>query len=160
MVFAFLENAWNLRIFTHAPFLSQNFSQILITNPRGREKLLIPLGEAFSKTSFPQQQKRVEETMICFIKIQSENMKMTWNIRFLYLVRFAIFSNVMHSQFCKEYLSNIMVLVLLSLSFKCHIIILKLSLKLHLKIATLSKGGNAPEMINKEVLAQFIYKPA
>ena len=43
-----------------------------------RRKLLIPS----VKNLFPQQQKRVEETMICFIKIQSENIKMNWNIRF------------------------------------------------------------------------------
>ena len=52
-----------------------------------------------------------------------------------------------------------MVLVLLSLSFQCHIIILKLSLKLHKKIATVSNGGIARGMINKEVFAQSIYKP-
>ena len=43
-------------------------------------KLLIPPGSILSKICFPQQQKGVEETMNCFIKIQSENMKMTWNI--------------------------------------------------------------------------------
>ena len=47
-----------------------------------RRKLLIPPGSILWKTCFPQQQKGVEETMICFTKIQSENMKMTWNIRF------------------------------------------------------------------------------
>ena len=35
----------------------------------------------FLKIFFPQQQKRMDWTMISFIKIQSENMKMTWNIR-------------------------------------------------------------------------------
>ena len=28
--------------------------------------------------------KRVDKTMICFIKIQPENMKMTWNISFIF----------------------------------------------------------------------------
>ena len=34
-----------------------------------------------SNICFPQQQKGMEESMIYFIKIQSEKMKMTWNIR-------------------------------------------------------------------------------
>ena len=62
MVFTFVENALNLGIFSHAPFSSQN------------------TGQNFLKTCFLQQQKVVENTVICFIKIQSENMKMTWNI--------------------------------------------------------------------------------
>ena len=53
----------------------------------GRKKLLIPPGSIASKICFPQQQKGVEETMICFIKIQSQNVKMTWNIRLLYFSR-------------------------------------------------------------------------
>ena len=38
-----------------------------------------------SKICLPQQQKWLEKTMICFIKIQSDNMKMTWNIRLFIL---------------------------------------------------------------------------
>ena len=48
----------------------------------GRRKLLIPPGSILSKICFPQQQKEVEETMFCLMKNQSENIKMTWNIRF------------------------------------------------------------------------------
>ena len=51
-----------------------------------------PIDSAFSK--IPQQQKGMEETLVCFIKIQSENLNMTWNISFLYFVRFLNFSNV------------------------------------------------------------------
>ena len=46
----------------------------------GTWKLLIPPGSIFLKIRSPQQQRGVEETMIGFIKIRSENMKMTWNI--------------------------------------------------------------------------------
>ena len=46
--------------------------------------LLMPqflsLGRIFWKSVCPKT-KKVEKTMICFIKIQSENIKMTWNIR-------------------------------------------------------------------------------
>ena len=67
----------------------------------GRIKLLIPPGSIFSKICFSQHQKGVEKTMIYFIKIQSENMQMTWDIRFFVFVRFVIFSNVIALQFCK-----------------------------------------------------------
>ena len=48
----------------------------------GKKKLLIPPGSILSKICFPQQQKGVEQTMIWSIKNQSENIKMTCNIRF------------------------------------------------------------------------------
>ena len=55
--------------------------QVLVS--RFRQKgLLIPPGSILSKICFPQQQKEVEETMFCLMKNQSENIKMTWNIRF------------------------------------------------------------------------------
>ena len=37
--------------------------------------------------------KGVEKTMICFMKIQSKNMKMTWNINFLIFCMICNFSN-------------------------------------------------------------------
>ena len=76
----------------------------------------------FWKTLSPKM-KEVEKTMICFIKIQSKNMKMT-----LYFVWFTIFLNVMALHFCK-YLSNSVVLSLLS--FLCNHS--SLTLKLHQK---------------------------
>ena len=59
-----LENALNLCIFTH------------VSVPHSK------LQVQFFENLFPlwAKNKKVEETMICFIKIQSENMKMTWNI--------------------------------------------------------------------------------
>ena len=62
MVFT-LENELNLCIFTHAPV------------PHSK------LQVQFFENLFPPRTKNkaVEETMICFIKIQSENVKMTWN---------------------------------------------------------------------------------
>ena len=58
--FAFLENtlAINLDIFIHTLFLTQNSSQ-------------------------NSQQKGLEKTMICSIKIHLENVKITWNFRLL-----------------------------------------------------------------------------
>ena len=56
-----------------------------------RWKLLISQGSILSKICLPQQQKGVEETIICFINIQSENMKMTWNIRFFIFCMTCIF---------------------------------------------------------------------
>ena len=67
------------RHFNSCPYPLKTGPQLLVI---GRRKLLIPPGSILSKICFSQQQKEVKETMICFIKIQSENIKMTWNIRF------------------------------------------------------------------------------
>ena len=46
--------------------------------------------------------KGVVENMVCFIKIQSENMKMTsMTLVYLYFIAFANFLNVMDLQFCE-----------------------------------------------------------
>ena len=75
MVITFLENALNLCIFTHAPVPNSKF-QVEV------------LEICFPKTN------GVQETMICFIKIQSENMTMTWNICLF------IFSMICHFSKC------------------------------------------------------------
>ena len=59
----FLENALNLDIFTHA-----TVPHLKLQVEKNSFGLVSPKTEV------------VEETMICFIKIQSGNMKMTWNI--------------------------------------------------------------------------------
>ena len=65
VVFTFLENALNLNffVFTQASVLQSKLQVEYFEN-------LFP----FPKTKW------VEETMICLIKIQSGNVKMTWNI--------------------------------------------------------------------------------
>ena len=63
MVFA-LENEFNLCIFAHAP----------VPHSKLEVQFIVNLFPTRAKT------KEVEETMICFIKIQPENMKMTWKI--------------------------------------------------------------------------------
>ena len=62
MVFTFPENALNLYIFTHAPVSHLKLQVEFFVN------LFLPKTEG------------VDVAMICSIKIQSENMKMTWNI--------------------------------------------------------------------------------
>ena len=76
MVFTFLENALNLWIFTHIPV------------PQSK---LTP-GRIFWKSVSPKT-KRVEETMFCFIKTQSENIKMAWNIYLFKLFYFCMICN-------------------------------------------------------------------
>ena len=71
------------RYFYLFPLPFQNSPQSPYHHNLGRGKLLIPPGSIFSKIYFPQQLKGVEESMICFINIHSENMEMTWNIRLL-----------------------------------------------------------------------------
>ena len=84
MKFTFLENALLRGIFTHASPLSKLALKFLSSRPRQTEApCLIPTGSILSKFCFSHQQTGVEEIMICYIKIQSENMRMTWNIRFL-----------------------------------------------------------------------------
>ena len=91
MVFTFLDNALNLGIFTQVPLPTQ-YSR-----------------ENFLKIFFPQRQKKVEKTMICFIKIQSENMKMTRVIIMLsiFCTIYNFTKCMMTLQFCKQYLSCI-----------------------------------------------------
>ena len=64
------------------------------------------LGRIFWKSVSPKTE-RVEEAMICSIKIQSKNMKMTWNISLFTFCMICNFSKCddFSLQFCK-YLSN------------------------------------------------------
>ena len=112
VVFTFLENTLNLCIFTHAQLPTQNSVSL---KTKGGEK-----------------------AMIFLIQIQSENMKITWNISLfifcmillksnekigrwfetlvrLYFVWSIFFLNVVGLQFCKQYLSTSVLLKLLPL---------------------------------------------
>ena len=100
MDFTFLENALFRGISTHVPPHS-NSPPSSCHHALGRRKLLILQGTILSRICFPPQQKRMEETMICFIQIKSENMKMTWNISFFIFCMACNFSNVIALQFCK-----------------------------------------------------------
>ena len=100
MEFTFLENALIQGIFTHAPPHSKLTPKFLSSRSRQREITHSPRQLLF-KIYFPQQQKGVEKTMICLIKIQSENMKMTWSIKFFIFCMLSNFLNVMALQFCK-----------------------------------------------------------
>ena len=102
-------------------------SQLLIT------QLIIPRQHFFWKSAPPpQQQKGVEETMICFIRIQSENMKVVWNIR---LFVFCVICNF----FKYIFVNNIYHIVWYLLPLLCNHS--NLILNLHQKkTATLMKG--------------------
>ena len=82
MMFTFLENHW---IYAFYSFPSHP---------------LKTLDRIFWKSVFPKTE-GVEEAMICSMKIESENMKMTWNISLFLLGMIAIFLNVMALQFRK-----------------------------------------------------------
>ena len=73
----------NLCFFTHAPV------------PHSK------LQVEFFENLFPPKAEAVEEAMTCSVKIQPENMKMTWNINLFPFVMIAIFLNVTALQFCK-----------------------------------------------------------
>ena len=74
--FIFLENALIWGIFVHALRHLKLSPTFLPSRRIGKRKLLISPDNIFSKTWFHQQQKGVEETVIYFVKIQSENTKM------------------------------------------------------------------------------------
>ena len=76
-----LENALIRGIFTHAPPHSKLTPKFLSSHSRQQEITHSSRHHSFENLYLPAAE-RVEETIICFIKIQSEIMKMTWNIRF------------------------------------------------------------------------------
>ena len=160
MDFTFLENALFRGISTHVPPHS-NSPPSSCHHALGRRKLLILQGTILSRICFPPQQRRIEETMICFIQIKSENMKMTWNISFFIFCMACNFSNVIALQFYK-YLWHSMVLILLVLLYNHDKLILKLHQKKWLPWWRVAfyRFGSVQGMINKEVLTQFIYKPS
>ena len=83
MVFTFLENHWIYAFL----LMSQSLAH----------KLLV----AFFENLFPQDRR---SGLVCSsIKIESEYMKMTWNISFFPFGRITIFLNVMALQFCNVY---------------------------------------------------------
>ena len=71
MVFTFLKNALNLAIFTHVT-PHKNLPLNSCHHNLGRRKLLIAQGSIFSEICFSQQQKEVEETMICLINFNQK----------------------------------------------------------------------------------------
>ena len=84
LVFAFAENALNLDNFTHVPLPSQKFPPKILSSPTMQEEIIHSPG-----------QKGMEETVICFIKIQSKKMKITLNIKIFIFCMICDFSNVM-----------------------------------------------------------------
>ena len=67
---------------------TQNLSPSFCHHTLGRRKLLIHPISIFSKFCFcfPQRQKEVEETVICFIKIQSKSLKMRPDLKICWFV--------------------------------------------------------------------------
>ena len=86
----FCSNLWNshsykihwLEAFLLMPLHVQNSPPNSCHHELGRRKITHSPGGILSKIFSPQQQKGVEEIIMSFIKLQSENMKMTCNIRF------------------------------------------------------------------------------
>ena len=84
MVFTFLENALNLGIFTQVPPHSKLAPKFLSSHLRQKEITRFSR-EHFFENLFPPTAERVQETMICFTKIQSENMMIAWGIITLFI---------------------------------------------------------------------------
>ena len=95
MEFTFLENALIRGIFTHVPPHSKISPPSTCHHALGRTKLLITPNRILLKIYFPQQQKGVAETMICFIKLSLKIWRWLGTLGFSYFVWYAIFTNVM-----------------------------------------------------------------
>ena len=115
--------------------------------------LLKTTGKIFWKFIAPRT-KGAEKTMICFIKSQLKNLKMTWKIRLF------IFCMIYNFSKCDGFT----ILWIISVK-QCGIKFIASSLqpwRFDTKITSEKirfKAGSLPRMINKEWLAQFIYKP-
>ena len=72
MVFTILEIALNLGLLTHVSPPDSKLSSKFLSSHRRQREITLPPGSIFPKICFPQQQKGVEETMVCFFRIQSE----------------------------------------------------------------------------------------
>ena len=142
MVFTFLENALNLWIFSHAPVPHSKLQVEVFENLFApRRKWSRKLWFALSKLS-----------------------QKIWRLLYLYFVWFVVFLNVMTLQLSEWYLSNSVILIKF-IAFFCNYD--NLTLQLYQKKNYLNEGllficrfkvGSLPRMINKEVLAEFIYK--
>ena len=81
MEFTFLKNALIQVTFTNGTPYSKFVPKFLPSRPKQKEITYSPRQHSFKNLFLPTAEKG-GETMICFIKIQSKNMYMTWNIRF------------------------------------------------------------------------------
>ena len=84
MVFTFLENVLNLGIFTHVAPYSKLSPKFLSSHPRQKEIIHSP-------RQFPPTPERGRGKYDLYIKLQSENMKMTWDIRLIIFCMIFIF---------------------------------------------------------------------
>ena len=97
MVFTFQEITLNLCIFTHASI------------PHSK------LQAEFLKNLFPARRKRWRKLWFYLLKFNQKIQRWLGTLSYLYFLWFIIFLNVMSLQFCKQYLSNGVVLHLLTL---------------------------------------------
>ena len=167
MVLTFLENTLNLGIFSHTttPSPTLNYPSSSYHHTLSRNKLIMPLGSIFLKY-FTQTQAEADETMVCFIRIKSENMKMTSNFR---LFRFCMICSFFQIWWFYSFVYNPAMYYAFSFIvspfqpfyFDTEITSEKNSYfdEGWLFIGRL-KVRSVPERVNKEVLAQFVHKPA
>ena len=98
MVLTFLENALNLDIFTHVPLPHSTISpKFLSSHPMQSDSSQFHKQHFFENLFSPTAEKGEENY---FIRIQSENMKMTQNIR---LFMFCMICNICHIIWCQFY---------------------------------------------------------
>ena len=100
MVFIFLENPLNIGIFTYASLFTQNLPPSCYHHSLDRGKLLTPPpGSIFFENLFPSTEERGGRNYDLHYQNQSETVKMTSNIGYLYFVWFLTLSNEMALRF-------------------------------------------------------------
>ena len=86
MVFIFLETPLNIGIFTYASLFTQNLPPSCYHHSLDRGKLLTPPGSIFFENLFSSTEERGGRNYDLHYQNQSETMKMTSNIGYLYFV--------------------------------------------------------------------------
>ena len=115
---------------------------------------------------FPTKRNGWRKVWFSLSKLSQKIWRWLGTLVYLHFVSFVICLNVMALQFCKWYLSNIVVLSLLSLLCRNGNLTIENYIR---KYGCFNEGwlfvdkfkvGGLPRMINKLVLAQFIHKPS
>ena len=152
-------------VFLITPLPTQKLPpKFLSSRPRQKEITDSARQHSLKKSVSPNIRKGWRKLWFALSKFSQKVWRWLGTRGFLYFLWIVIFSNVMALQFCKYYLSYSMVLILFLLIYNHNNLILRLyQKKSYLDEGWLFTGSfkvvSVRGMINKEVLAQFIYKP-
>ena len=84
MIFTFLENALNQKIFTQVPLLSQNFPPSSYHHPQAEWNYSFPPASVFSKICFPNSRKGCRNQWFALLKFNQEIWRWLGTLGYLY----------------------------------------------------------------------------